>query len=194
MRKLIMMMLVALGAAFCSQGEVSLNGTTLTISGETGLLNAVLSGGYADYYAALKGNDGTIDSVVVTGSSTLTMTEDLDYTGSWTISSSTVKLGEAGTGTADPVSPLGKGTGASATITLNDSQLYVAQYCQNAVVDAPIHVTGKGINSPVYLAGSSASLTSIRLNGHILVELAESWCSCNLFLGGKTPRFTCMAA
>lgn len=188
MKKLILVAMAAIGAAFCSFGAVSLNGTTLTISGENGLLNAVLSGEYAAYYTAIKDNDGTVTAVIVEGSSALTMSEDLDYTGSWTFTSGTITLGDKGV--TDPTSPLGKGTGSSATITINStsSQVKIAQYCSNAVIDAPIHVTGNGVNSPIYLAGSSANLTQVRFNGHILVELAESWCSCSLFLGGSNTK------
>ena len=72
---------------------VTLSDRVLTIT-ESGVLSSILSGANAAYYTALRTDDGTITNVVLTGNSqiTVTLTEDLEYTGAWNLAKAVVKL------------------------------------------------------------------------------------------------------
>ena len=191
--KFLLAFAAAIGCA-AVQASVSFSDGTLTISGETTLknLSEVLSGEYGDYYTALKTNDGTITNVVLSGSSQVCLTEDLNYTGAWNLSSATAYIGSYDSVTHkvidDPTSPFGKGTGASALITVNaasGSQIRNNGYCVNGVIDAPIRIVSSSSSSKaLYLNGGdngNGATSTLRLNGPV-----EVTGSCNFhFQGGK---------
>ena len=191
--KFLLAFAAAIGCA-AVQASVSFRDGTLTINGETTLKNLgeVLSGEYADYYTALRLGDEAITNVVLSGASQVRLTEDLDYTGAWNLSSATAYIGSYDSVTHkvidDPTSPFGKGTGAAALITVNaasGSQIQNNGYCVNGVIDAPIRIVSSSSSSKaLYLNGGdngNGATSTLRLNGPV-----EVTGSCNFhFQGGK---------
>ena len=180
-------------AGFTAAAAVSLNDRVLTIT-ESGVLSSILSGANAAYYTALKTDDGTITNVVLTGSSmiTVTLTEDLEYTGAWNLDKATVKLGKANE--ADPTWPMGKGTGAAATIRLPasaNSQIFVDTGCINATISAPIRITGAGsanVNKTLMFNGNGSGAKAwLRLDGRVIIE---ETCTCGFYFQGSGARLT----
>ncbi len=170
--------------ASTAAAAVSLSDRVLTIT-ESGALSSILSGANAAYYTALKTDDGTITNVVLTGSSqiTVTLTEDLEYTGAWNLDKAIAKLGSA---SADPTWPMGKGVGAAATIRLpaSYSQIFVEKGCINATISAPIRITGTGatnVRTLMFNGDNNGSKVWLRIDGRVTVEDS---CTCGFYFQG----------